>query len=146
MRAAARRWRRRSSGWAAGCAEEPKIQQRDLTRLDRILGLLASDNAGERASAAKAAAEFMKKHNLSWRELIEGRAAPQKGGRRAEIGVDYLEAAHSRIRQLQAHNAHLETQVRRLKAKLEAAEEDAEGLSSGPARTRAAGGRRDRQP
>jgi cell division septum initiation protein DivIVA len=43
---------------------------------------------------------------------------------RKEIGVDYLEAAESRIRQLQAHNANLEKQVRRLKEKLEEAEDE----------------------
>ena len=109
--------------------EELKIQQRDLNRLDRILGLLASDNAGERASAARAAAEFIKNHNTSWRELIEGRTA-SKGRKVVEVGVDYLEAAESRIRQLQTHNASLEKQVRRLKDKLEAIEEE---QSSAPA-------------
>ena len=53
---------------------------------------------------------------------------PQKGGRRrSEIGVDYLEAAPSRIRQLQAHNAHLETKVQRLKTQLEEIAADGEG-------------------
>ena len=41
--------------------------------------------------------------------------------RRSDIGIDYLKAAESRIRQLQAHNAMLEKQVRRLKDKLDAA-------------------------
>ena len=91
--------------------------------MDRILGLLASDNAGERASAARAAAEFIKNHNTSWRELIEGRTA-SKGRKVVEVGVDYLEAAESRIRQLQTHNASLEKQVRRLKDKLEAIEDE----------------------
>ncbi|HVY52580.1 MAG TPA: hypothetical protein VHA07_13590 [Devosia sp.] len=100
----------------------PEIQQKDLARLDRILSLLASDNAGERASAAKAASDMVRKHSLSWRDLIEGRALPSR--RRREIGVDYLEAAQSRIRQLQAHNLRLEAQVRRLKAQLEAAKEE----------------------
>lgn len=97
------------------------MQQKDLARLERILGLLGSDHDGERASAAKAAAEFMKKHGFSWRDLIEGRALGVRAAAkvRKEIGVDYLEAAESRIRQLQAHNASLEKQVRRLKDKLE---------------------------
>jgi len=53
--------------------------------------------------------------------LIEGRALGVRASAklRKEIGVDYLEAAESRIRQLQAHNASLEKQVRRLKEKLE---------------------------
>ena len=50
-----------------------------------------------------------------------------KGRKRVEVGVDYLEAAESRIRQLQTHNESLEKQVRRLKDKLEAMDEDAAG-------------------
>lgn len=97
------------------------MQKRDLTRLVRILGLLSSDNAGERASAAKAAHDFIKKHDLDWNDLLTvGGAAPR---RTKEIGVDYLEAAESRIRQLQNHNQRLEKQVQRLKDKLD-------GLSS----------------
>ena len=119
MPAAARPSKRRSTGCTSTCrARELKIQQKDLNRLDRILGLLSSDSPGERASAAKAAAEFIKKHDVSWRELLEGRALP-RGKRSKEIGIDYLEAAESRIRQLQTHNANLEKQVRRLKDKLE---------------------------
>jgi cell division septum initiation protein DivIVA len=63
---------------------------------------------------------------------------------RKEIGVDYLEAAESRIRQLQAHNANLEKQVRRLKEKIEEAEDEA-ALNSRPERTHATGGRPDRR-
>lgn len=92
------------------------MQKRDLTRLVRILGLLSSDNAGERASAAKAAHEFVKKHDLDWNDLLT--ASPKR--RTKEIGIDYLEAAESRIRQLQDHNQRLEKQIQRLKDKLEA--------------------------
>jgi hypothetical protein len=37
--------------------------------------------------------------------------------------VDYLEAAESRIRQLQSHNQRLEKQVQRLKDKLDGLEQ-----------------------
>jgi hypothetical protein len=64
----------------------------------------------------------MKKHDLSWRELIEGGAAPaqSKANKRfREVsGVDYLHAAESRTRQLQAHIMRLERQLRLLKEKL----------------------------
>ncbi len=91
------------------------MQKRDLTRLVRILRLLSSDNAGERASAAKAAHDFIQKHDLDWNDLL---AAGSKQ-RTKEIGVDYLEAAESRIRQLQTHSQRLEKQVQRLKDKLD---------------------------
>ena len=88
----------------------------------------------------------MKRHGLSWQDLIEGRALGVRaaGKIRKEIGVDYLEAAESRIRQLQAHNANLEKQVRRLKEKLEEAEDEVP-LNSRPGQTHAAGGRPDRR-
>jgi hypothetical protein len=134
MRAAVRRSRRRSTACGPTCPnEELKIQQKDLNRLDRILGLLSSDNPGERASAAKAAAEFIKKHDVSWRELLEGRALP-RGKRSKEIGIDYLEAAESRIRQLQTHNANLEKQVRRLKDRLDAIEDEQAAEQAGRGR------------
>jgi hypothetical protein len=84
--------------------------------------LLSSDHAGERASAAMAASALIRKHNLTWWDVIEGRAMGAKAAaavRRSDIGIDYLKAAESRIRQLQAHNAMLEKQIRRLKDKLE---------------------------
>ena len=98
------------------------MQQKDVVRLDRILGLLSSDHAGERASAAKAAVALIKKHELTWWDVLEGRALSAKAAaqvRRSDIGIDYLKAAESRIRQLQAHNQMLEKEVRRLKDKLE---------------------------
>ena len=101
------------------------MQQKDLVRLDRILALLSSDHDGERASAAKAATALIKKHGLTWWEVLEGRALGTRAAaavRRSDIGIDYLKAAESRIRQLQAHNQMLEKQVRRLKDKLETPE------------------------
>lgn len=99
------------------------MQKKDLVRLDRILSLMSSDHAGERASAAKAATELINKHNLNWWQVLEGKALGPRAAaevRRSEIGINYLEAAESRIRQLRAHNDMLEKQVSRLKEKLEA--------------------------
>lgn len=102
------------------------IQKRDVERLERILGLLGSDHDGERASAAQAASALIGKHKLSWRDVIEGRALGAKAAAalRREVGIDYLEAAESRIRQLRRHNEALEKQVSRLKTQLEAAKEE----------------------
>lgn len=99
------------------------IQKRDIERLERILGLLASDHAGERAAAALAASAFIARHDLTWHDVIEGRALGPRAAAalRREAGIDYLEAAESRIRQLRSHNDALEKQVSRLKTQLEAA-------------------------
>lgn len=83
---------------------------------------MSSEHAGERASAAKAADAMIKKHKLTWWDVLEGRALGPKAAaavRRSDIGIDYLKAAESRIRQLKAHNEMLEKQIRRLREKLE---------------------------
>jgi len=109
-----------------GVEGEREIQRKDLVRLDRILGLLSSEHPGERASAALAATNFINKHNLTWWEVLEGKALGPKAAaavRRADTSVDYLKAAESRLRQMQAHNQTLEKQIRRLKARLETLED-----------------------
>ncbi|HEY9012327.1 MAG TPA: hypothetical protein VIN06_15055 [Devosia sp.] len=55
--------------------------------------------------------------------MLEGRALDSKAASalRKEYGIDYLEAAESRIRQLKRQNEALEKQVSRLKTQLEAA-------------------------
>ena len=78
---------------------------------------------GTSASAGKAATELIRKHDLSWWEVLEGRALGRKAAaevRRSDLGIDYLQAAESRIRQLKAHNQMLEKQVAQLKEKIEA--------------------------
>ncbi len=60
--------------------------------------------------------------------MLEGRALGPKAAeevRRSDLGIDYLKAAESRIRQLKAHNAALEQQITRLKRKLEAMQAEA---------------------
>ena len=87
----------------------------------RAPGLLASPGGPRAALAASA---LLAKHDLNWRDVIEGRALGPKAAAEAlrrEVGIDYLEAAESRIRQLRRHNDALEKQVSRLKTQLEAA-------------------------
>ena len=98
-----------------------------MAKLDHILGLLGSEHAGERASAALAAHALIGKHQLSWRDVIEGKALGPRAAAalRREVGIDYLEAAESRERQLRAHNAALEKQLSKLKEKLDALKEEA---------------------
>ena len=43
-------------------------------RLARILGMLGSEHAGERASAGLQAEAFRKRHGLTWEEMIQGKA------------------------------------------------------------------------
>jgi hypothetical protein len=42
-------------------------------RLARILGMLGSEHAGERASAGLQAEAFRKRHGLTWEEMIQGK-------------------------------------------------------------------------
>ena len=65
---------------------------RDVTpaereRLARILGMLGSEHAGERAAAGLQAEAFRKKHGLTWADLlalppVEVVMEPEPGGRR----------------------------------------------------------------
>lgn len=103
--------------------EDAQIQRRDLTRLSRILELLSSDHAGERAAAALAATAFIKKHDLGWLDILEGGAmpAPKPTTKRHKLDPsdDDLKAAESRLRQMHAHNLNLERQISRLKNQIE---------------------------
>jgi hypothetical protein len=104
--------------------EDVQIQRRDLTRLSRILELLSSDHAGERAAAGVAATAFIKKRDLTWLDILEGGAMPAPKAtikrRKLDPSDDDLKAAESRLRQMQAHNLLLERQISRLKNQLEA--------------------------
>jgi hypothetical protein len=42
----------------------------DRRRLARILGMLGSEHAGERASAALQAEAFRKRHGMTWEEML----------------------------------------------------------------------------
>jgi predicted nucleic acid-binding Zn-ribbon protein len=90
-----------------------------LEKLKRILGLLGSDHAGERASAALAAHNLLQSAGTSWDELLRQTDTKRKTG----CGQDYLEAAESRMRQLRGENERLEAQNKLLKSRLAAARE-----------------------
>jgi len=45
----------------------------DRAKLARILGMLGSEHAGERASAALQAEAFRKRHGMTWEEMIQGK-------------------------------------------------------------------------
>ena len=47
------------------------MQRRTISRLVRILGLLGSDQPGERASAALAAHRLVTTHGASWADLLQ---------------------------------------------------------------------------
>lgn len=98
---------------------ESKINKKDLQRLDRILGLLGSEHAGERASAALAADTLLKKHKLSWQDVLGGGLV--QGPVRRDVDPTLLEAAQSRLRQARGHVETLERQVALLKRQLETA-------------------------
>ena len=64
-------------------------------RLARILGMLGSEHAGERASAALKAEEFRKKHGLTWAEMLAHSRHP---GRSHPHGTPLGEAAEAKAR------------------------------------------------
>jgi hypothetical protein len=46
------------------------LNEADVKRLVRLLGMLGSDHIGERAAAALKADEFVRDHGLSWADVI----------------------------------------------------------------------------
>lgn len=75
--------RPRSLAWSGGQSLCPAaamtISDADRQRLIRILGMLGSEHAGERATAALQAEAFRRRHNLTWTELLASgaQAAPR---------------------------------------------------------------------
>ncbi|HYE52007.1 MAG TPA: hypothetical protein VEB20_20600 [Azospirillaceae bacterium] len=93
-------------------------------RLARVLGMLGSDHAGERASAALAADRLVKAAGTTWWQLLSptaGAAGPvPRDSRWVDAFHDPVAAANARMRQLRAENALLEAEVKRLKRLLDA--------------------------
>lgn len=96
----------------------------DLIKLNRILGMLGSDHAGERAAAALAADRLVKSMGTSWWGLIGTDPAPRRSAlpntivTRHELGVDHARAAESRIRQLRTENDLLKKEIASLRNRL----------------------------
>lgn len=101
------------------------MRHADLVRLARILGMLGSDHAGERASAALAAHRLLKASGRSWWDLL-GRAPPPRWQRKTgparsyEVFHDAVAAAEARMRQLRGENQALSDEVKRLRRLLDA--------------------------
>jgi hypothetical protein len=92
----------------------------DRVRMIRILGMLGSDHAGERASAGLAAHRLLQASRGSWAELlIPGLAGARPRRRFVDILHDPVSAAESRLRQLRRENDELRAEVKRLKLWLE---------------------------
>ncbi|MDR3470924.1 MAG: hypothetical protein P4M09_04430 [Devosia sp.] len=99
------------------------MRQAALTRLIRILGLLGSDQDGERAFAALAAHKLVTAAGVTWSDLLRPAASGRGDGKIAvrrvhEYGVDPHGAAEARMRQLKSSNERLEKEVRALRRRL----------------------------
>jgi hypothetical protein len=92
------------------------MDRRKLARLVRVLGLLSSDKAGERASAAYAADRLVAAMGTNWAELL----LPPASSRSRAYDLEERAAAEARMRQLKAINDRLESQVRSLRRRLAA--------------------------
>lgn len=94
------------------------LKRSDVGKLVRVLGLLASDHPGERASAALAATRLVESLGTSWAELLEVPPSRVVVRRVREYGVDAQGAAEARMRQLKSTNDRLERQNRALRRRL----------------------------
>lgn len=100
------------------------MQSSDTAKLARVLGLLGSEHAGERAAAALAAHRLVKRLGLSWQEILAQKceaARPSSHPRKATpTAHDSLGAIGSRLRQAQRENDELRRQNAQLRRRLDA--------------------------
>ncbi|WP_043359720.1 hypothetical protein [Belnapia sp. F-4-1] len=93
----------------------------DAAKLARILGLLGSDQPGERAAAAEAAHRMVSRLGLRWEDIL---APPPKPARlppspSPSPSHDALDAAQSRLRQSMRENADLRRRINQLQRRIE---------------------------
>jgi hypothetical protein len=96
------------------------IDARDRERLIRVLKLLASDQVGERASAALAANRLLESLGVSWEELLHPPPGPERVVVRKvrDWDMNHADAAEARIRQLKDTVQRQERQLRALRTRI----------------------------
>jgi hypothetical protein len=97
------------------------MKESQLVKLNRILGMLGSDHAGERAAAALAAHRLVKDQGTSWWALLNPpRSSPRAVVVRTvyEWGIDHAGAAEARMRQLRSENERLRKELATAKRRL----------------------------
>lgn len=101
------------------------MNKAQLKKLNRILGLLGSDQVGERAAAALAAHKMVTGLGLTWAEILEdaGQHTAVPVVRTVvrhihDLDIDQAQAAESRMRQLRMENERLALEAKRLKNRL----------------------------
>lgn len=96
------------------------IDARDRERLIRVLKLLASDQVGERASAAFAANRLLESLGVSWEELFDPPPGPERVvvRRVRDWDMNHADAAEARIRQLKDTVQRQERQLRALRTRI----------------------------
>ena len=89
----------------------------DAAKLARILGLLGSDQPGERAAAGEAAHRLVTRLGLRWEDVL---APPARAPRvPPSPSHDALDAAQSRLRQSMRENADLRRRITQLQRRIE---------------------------
>jgi hypothetical protein len=96
------------------------MDRQDRERLVRILNLLGSDQAGERASAALAASRLLSSLGLEWRDVVEPPPVAERVvvRRVRDWDIDHREAAEARIRQLRDRTDRQERQIKALRSRI----------------------------
>lgn len=97
-----------------------KLSDHDRERLTHILGLLGSDQPGERAAAALAAHRMVTGLGLGWDDILAAEAEPPKVvvRRVREWDINHQDAAEARIRQLKSTTERQERHIRSLRNRI----------------------------
>ncbi len=93
----------------------------DAAKLARILGLLGSDQPGERAAAAEAAHRMVSRLGLRWEDILAPPPRPTRlpPSPSPSPSHDALDAAQSRLRQSMRENADLRRRITQLQRRIE---------------------------
>ncbi|MEZ0172557.1 hypothetical protein [Microvirga sp. TS319] len=98
------------------------MKEGDRLKLVRILGMLGSDHAGERAAAALAAHRHIRAMGTSWGEIFRPQPRIRPGDVIVrtvyEYGIDHARAAEARMRQLRGEIETLRRENTRLRNRL----------------------------
>lgn len=95
------------------------LTHKDRTKLVRILKLLGSDLAGERASAALAAQRLVEASGLGWDDIVAAQPEVKVVVQRVrEWDINHRDAAEARIRQLKSTAERQERQIRSLRTRI----------------------------
>src|SRR5205085_1151185 len=74
-----------------------RLKTKERDRLSKLIAMLGSDSAGERANAAALATALLQQHKLSWPDLLDGDRSQASDGDAVTVAFEIgFRAGHAR--------------------------------------------------